>query len=75
MMGAGIVLGLVYTKLFIIAQLAAFYLFLALIQGEACAVFNYGSLVIIRQRFYDTLKTIIIESKDYGTFIEVYNNL
>ncbi len=50
-MGAGIVLGLVYTQLFIIAQLATLFLFLALIQSEACAMFNYCSLVIIRQRF------------------------
>jgi hypothetical protein len=71
----GIVLGLIYEKLFIITKLAMFFLFLALVQSEARAMFSYFSLVVIRQRFYDTLKKIIIESEDYGTFIDAYKKL
>ena len=71
----GLVLGLLSEKLFIITELAVFFLFLALIAGEARAMFHYFSFVVIRQRFYDTLKKIIIESEDYGTFIELYKDI
>ena len=70
----GLLLVLMYDNLAFILVFGMFILFFGMM-GEGESMFNYSSMLSKRQRFFDNLKKIIIESRNYYEYIENYKKL